>query len=45
MHLWREARDAGHPLSPALQVELDALIDAELVASGQRADSANRQTE
>ena len=42
MHLWREARDTGHPLSPALQEELDALIDAELVASGQRAEYVAR---
>ena len=42
MHLWREERDTGHPLSPALQEELDALIDAELVASGQRAEYVAR---
>ena len=42
MHLWREARDTGYPLLPADQEELDALIEAELVASGRRAEYVAR---
>jgi len=37
MERWRTARDSDQSLSPAEQVELDALVDAELRASGQRA--------
>ena len=37
MARWRAARDAGDSLPPAEQVELDALVDAEVRASGQRA--------
>ena len=34
---WRAARDAGDSLPPAEQTELDALVEAEVRASGQRA--------
>ena len=34
---WRSARDAGNSLPPAEQTELDALVEAEVRASGQRA--------
>ena len=37
MARWRAARDAGDSLPPAEQAELDALVDAEVRASGQRA--------
>lgn len=37
MQQWRDARDKNGVLAPAKQAELDALVDAELVASGQRA--------
>ena len=33
---WRATRDAGAALSPADQAELDALVEAEVRASGQR---------
>ena len=36
MGRWRTARDAGAGLPPAEQTELDALVEAELRASGQR---------
>ena len=42
MQAWREARDAGRTFSPADQVELDALVDAELTASGERAEDIAR---
>lgn len=37
MERWRQARDEGAALSPAEQTELNALIEAELLASGERA--------
>lgn len=37
MERWRAARDGGHALSAEEQVELDALVEAELAASGARA--------
>lgn len=37
MGRWRTALDSGQSLPPAEQAELDALVDAELQASGQRA--------
>ncbi|HWF19062.1 MAG TPA: hypothetical protein VG754_07330 [Verrucomicrobiae bacterium] len=39
MEHWRAARDTGKGLSPAEQAELEALVDAELAASGERAAS------
>jgi lysophospholipase L1-like esterase len=46
MQRWRSARDRGEALPPSEQEELDALVEAELVASGQRAaalaDAAGR---
>jgi hypothetical protein len=40
MSLWRVARDAGKELSPMEQAELNALVDAEVSASGERASAA-----
>ena len=40
MARWRAARDAGSALPPAQQAELDALVAAEVRASGQRAAAA-----
>ena len=37
MARWRVARDASKSLPPAEQAELDALVDAEVQASGDRA--------
>ena len=37
MARWRVARDAGSSLPASEQAELDALVDAEVRASGQRA--------
>ena len=37
MARWRQARDAGTPLPPTEQAELDALVEAELRASAKRA--------
>ncbi len=37
MDHWRAARDAGHALPAPEQAELDALINAEVQASGERA--------
>jgi len=37
MARWRSARDAGASLSPPEQTELDALVEAEVRASGERA--------
>jgi hypothetical protein len=37
MARWRAARDAGTSLPPSEQAELDALVDAEVRASGDRA--------
>jgi hypothetical protein len=34
---WRAARDAGTSLAPAQQAELEALVDAEVLAAGKRA--------
>lgn len=39
MARWRTARDAGHVLVPAEQLELESLIDAELDAVTQRSAS------
>ncbi len=40
MRRWRAARDAGKPLSASEQTELNALVDAEVQASGERAAAA-----
>src|SRR5438034_5372070 len=40
MERWRAARDAGKLLPPSEQAELDALVDAEVQASGERAAAA-----
>lgn len=40
MNRWRHSRDGGVPISAAELSELEALIDAELVASGRRAAAA-----
>src|SRR6266446_7507366 len=40
MHRWRAARDTGKVLSPSEQAELNALVDAEVQASGERAAAA-----
>jgi len=37
MSQWRLARDAGKELSPSEQSELKSLVDAEVLASGERA--------
>ena len=37
MARWRASRDAGSSLPPAEQAELDALVEAEVRASGERA--------
>ena len=37
MAAWRASRDAGATLTPAEQAELEALVDAEVKASGERA--------
>ena len=37
MQLWRTARDTGKAFSPSEQAELNALVDAEVQASGERA--------
>lgn len=37
MALWRLARDSGQVLLPAQQIELDALVEAELLAATARA--------
>lgn len=37
MTLWRSARDSNSTLSPQDQAELDALVEAEVQASAQRA--------
>jgi len=42
MARWREARDAGSSLPPDEQSELEALVEAELRASAQRAEQAWR---
>jgi hypothetical protein len=43
MARWRSARDAGAPWSAAEQSELDALVQAELKAAAQRAESLVKQ--
>ena len=40
MRRWREARDTGKELSSSEQTELNALVDAEVRASGERAAAA-----
>jgi hypothetical protein len=40
MQRWRKGRDGGAPLDSAEQAELQQLIEAELIASGRRAESA-----
>jgi len=40
MSRWRAARDTGKSLSPSEQSELNALVDAEVQASGERAAAA-----
>ena len=40
MHRWRIARDTGKALSSTEQTELNALIEAEFQASGERAAAA-----
>jgi hypothetical protein len=37
MERWRQSRDSGTTLPPNEQAELDALVEAELQAAGQRA--------
>lgn len=44
MTRWRTGRDAGSPLPPAEQAELDDLIRAEVEAAGKRAAASVRQT-
>jgi len=39
MAKWRAARDRGCELTPVEQSELETLVDAELEASGRRADA------
>jgi hypothetical protein len=43
MNRWRQSRDQRQALSPHEQAELEALIDAELQAAGERAASIARQ--
>ena len=43
MKSWRSARDAGRPLSPEEQSELETLIDAELRAAADRAMALGRE--
>lgn len=40
MRRWRTARDTGKALSSSEQAELNALVDAEVQASGERAAAA-----
>lgn len=40
MGRWRVARDSGNALSSSEQSELNALVDAEVQASGERASAA-----
>jgi len=40
MDRWRAARSSGKSLSPSEQAELNALVDAEVQASGERAAAA-----
>jgi hypothetical protein len=40
MGRWRLARDAGKELSPTEQAELKSLVEAEILASGERAVAA-----
>lgn len=40
MQRWRIARDTGKPLPASEQAELNALVDAEVRASGERAAAA-----
>jgi len=40
MNHWRAVRDAGNSLSASEQAELNALVDAEVRASGERAAAA-----
>src|SRR5438093_1508772 len=40
MGRWRAARDSGNSLSSSEQAELEALVDAEVQASGERAAAA-----
>jgi hypothetical protein len=42
MTCWRTARDASSALPVAQQAELEALVEAELQASGQRAAALTR---
>jgi hypothetical protein len=43
MERWRAARDAGASLPPDEQAELDALVQAEVRAAGERAAAILRQ--
>jgi hypothetical protein len=43
MARWRAARDAGAPFPAEEQAELDALVEAELRAAGQRSTALVRQ--
>ncbi len=45
MARWHAARDSAASLPAGEQAELDALVDAELRASGDRAASAAQQVE
>jgi hypothetical protein len=40
MQRWRTSRDGGSPFASSEMTELQALIEAELVASGRRAEAA-----
>ncbi|KAM3097929.1 hypothetical protein ACKFKF_18575 [Phormidesmis sp. 146-12] len=43
MNLWRTARDSGQSLSPAQQIELDRLVEAELKAATARSEGILQQ--
>jgi hypothetical protein len=45
MGRWRAARDAGTALPPAEQAELDALVEAEVLAASERASALLREVE
>jgi hypothetical protein len=43
MERWKAARDAGNPLPPEEQAELDALVEAEQRAAIERSAALSRQ--
>jgi len=45
MERWRAARDGGTKLPATVQAELDALVEAELHAAGQRTVALLRELE